>query len=485
MANNDLKIKIIGTLNTGKSIGEINDAIKGIEKKINKLKLKVEVDEGVLKSFASFTKTFSKLDNSFNNTTSNIIKGNNIQLKSISEVGDGYEKLTKKVEKYNAEQKKVSETVTLADKNNIKTKTITTNDKGKLVGFTESYNAEKELQLKQKALQEEQKLIEHLANAREKSTIKQREEERKLAEQQAKAINKNLELTQKEKQQEAEKTKQLEHQLDLLRKQANINAQNLQRTHGGFVDNNAIQQYLNSVNSLTSKTPNLNREMQNLNMQFREISTNAKSSAGAMQQSGMSFKEMFSTAMTKFPVWMLSATLFYAPLRAMESMVSRLIEIDGLMVDINRVMDVPDFKLTDILNNAVGVADELSSKLTDVLKITGEFARMGDYSESQLVDMTKTAQVLQNISDLDAKASVDTLTAAMLNFNITAEDSVKISDQLNEVDNNFAISTKDLSDGLRKSASTAKTFGVEMEDLVGYIAAIGSTTRESGAIIGK
>lgn len=57
--------------------------------------------------------------------------------------------------------------------------------------------------------------------------------------------------------------------------------------------------------------------------------------------------------------------------------------------------------------------------------------------------------------------------------------------QLNEIDNNFAITTKDLSDGLRKSASTAKTFGVSMSDLVGYIAAIGSTTRESGSIIGN
>ncbi|MBE2918575.1 phage tail tape measure protein [Anoxybacillus flavithermus] len=56
---------------------------------------------------------------------------------------------------------------------------------------------------------------------------------------------------------------------------------------------------------------------------------------------------------------------------------------------------------------------------------------------------------------------------------------------MNEVDNNFAISTKDLSDGLRKSASTAKTFGIELSDLIGYIAAIGSATRESGSIIGN
>jgi TP901 family phage tail tape measure protein len=125
---------------------------------------------------------------------------------------------------------------------------------------------------------------------------------------------------------------------------------------------------------------------------------------------------------------MISATAFYAPLQALESMTSRLIEIDTLMTDIQRVMDAPEFQLTNLLQEAVTASDELSSKLTDTLSIIGEFARMGDYSNSELIDMSSTAQVLQNISDLDAKSSVDTLTSAMNNFNITAEESIQIAD---------------------------------------------------------
>jgi len=182
---------------------------------------------------------------------------------------------------------------------------------------------------------------------------------------------------------------------------------------------------------------------------------------------------------------MLASTAFYAPIQALQSMTQRLIEIDSLITDIARVMDVPDFKLTELLEESVIVSDELSSKLKDVLTIVGEFARMGDYSNSELIDMASTAQVLQNISDLDAKGAVDTLTSAMLNFNIAASESITIADKLNEVDNNFAISTKDLSDGIRRAASTAKTFGVDINELTGYIAAIGSTTRESGSVIGN
>ncbi|WP_449374942.1 phage tail tape measure protein, partial [Bacillus licheniformis] len=39
--------------------------------------------------------------------------------------------------------------------------------------------------------------------------------------------------------------------------------------------------------------------------------------------------------------------------------------------------------------------------------------------------------------------------------------------------------TQDLANSIRKAGSTAATFGVELNDLIGYTTAIGSTTRES------
>ena len=59
--NNDLRILITGTLNAGKSIGEINTAIKGIEKKINSLKLNVQVDDRTTKTLEDFSKAMEKM----------------------------------------------------------------------------------------------------------------------------------------------------------------------------------------------------------------------------------------------------------------------------------------------------------------------------------------------------------------------------------------------------------------------------------------
>ncbi|MGD7047095.1 phage tail tape measure protein [Rossellomorea marisflavi] len=272
----------------------------------------------------------------------------------------------------------------------------------------------------------------------------------------------------------------LEKQLELFKRRNQINANVLKTKFSNTVDLNALANFESAVNGLSKSTPNLSQKMQHLALDFKEIRGQASEAA----RSSMGFGEQLSVAMTRFPVWMLSATLFYAPLRMMQEMTSRIIEIDSLMVNLQRVMDAPSYKFVELLNDAVDASDQLSSKLTDFLSITGDFARMG-FKDDELMDIAKTGQLLQNISTVSSTDAVNTLTAAMLSYNIEAKDSIKVSDSLNELDNNFAVSTKELSDGLRRSASTAKTFGVSMDELLGMLTAVGSTTREAGTVVGN
>lgn len=477
--NNDLKILVKAVFDDSqKSINELNNQLKQLQNKIDQLELKIHIDEKAIKTINDFSKA---MDNhkQITQDLNKIIR----EEKTITKEADGrikekikqhlksgeiiekeIEKINKKNKAIKSEKEEIGKLITEYERlGNIQKRISRENAKGEYTGGSEKYKngfTDTTYRLNKKGEVTSVTITENF-DQQQKATQKLNESMEKLRQKVLQlnnagtitsaslgrittAINgakteaelKRIEqaLTRVQNSSKArEQMRNLEHQLDLFRRQAQVNAQNILRTHGGFVDNQAMQNYLNSVNALTTKTPNLAREMKNLNMQFREISTNAKSAAGAAQQAGMSFAEMMSTAMVKFPIWMISATVFYAPIRAMEDIISRLVEIDTLLVDINRAMDIPDFKLTELLNEAVNVSDQLSSKLTDVLKIIGEFGRMG-FEENQLIDIAKTAQVLQNISDLDATAAVDTLTSAMLNFNIAAEDSIKIADQLNEVD---------------------------------------------------
>lgn len=177
-----------------------------------------------------------------------------------------------------------------------------------------------------------------------------------------------------------------------------------------------------------------------------------------------------STALKKFPVWVFSASLFYAPIRGVKDLTERVIELDTAMTQLRRVMDIPDYKFNEILEKSIENTDKLSGKVEDYLKLVGEFGRTGRNDQESL-DLANTATLIQNISELTADEAVNSLTAAMISFGIAAEDSLTIADKLNEVDNNYSITTRDLSLSMNKAASTAKTFGVSLDELLGYTTA--------------
>jgi len=147
-------------------------------------------------------------------------------------------------------------------------------------------------------------------------------------------------------------------------------------------------------------------------------------------------------------------------------------------------MDLPSYKFNEILEKSIQNVDTLAGKTQDYLKLVAEFGRTGK-NDTESMALANTATILQNISDLNAEESFNSLTAAQIAFKIAGEDSITIANKLNEVDNNFAITTKDLALSMNKTAQSAATYGVSLDQLLGYTTAIGASTRETGSIVGN
>jgi len=195
--------------------------------------------------------------------------------------------------------------------------------------------------------------------------------------------------------------------------------------------------------------------------------------------------EQLKIAMARVPVWMASMTAFYGTINSVRAMTDEILKLDKALTELRRVAS-DSISIDTLFSGAMNLSQELGNNIHDVMASLNDFARtFGDFNERQLLAITRTATLMSNVSDLSAQEATENLVGTMNAFNITAEDSIHIVDALNEVDNNYAISTKQLAEGLSKSASTAKTFGVSMEETVGHITAIGAVTMESGAIIGN
>nr|WP_253186111.1 phage tail tape measure protein [Bacillus licheniformis] len=499
-----LKIIVTPVADTStQSVEQINKQLKTLQSKLNSLQLKTNIDAAALKTlkeFSSAVETYQKNLKNYNQTvkeTQTVIKNTDgttekiiqqhkkngeilqREIKTIDNRNQKIRQESQETAKLTSEIQKLGQAQKIIERQNaqgIKTGTTQKNRDG----FKDiTYNLDQNGNIKNSTtvtnLDQQRKAIEQL-----RVSLQRLKEQGQLSEVTLSSLGRKINLAQSTEQIEAlrvklktlddksaavAKTKELERQLELYRRQAQVNTQNLQNRYGSSLSNASnqqLQQYLNSVNQLNARTPNLKNQMASLNMQFREMSSNI----AATTRQTMGFGEQLQVSFSRIPVWAAGMTLFYAPLRLLQDLTSQVISLDTQMTGLRRVMDLPDYKFNELLQKSIDLSDELANKTSDVLTIMNEFGRMG-YKDDELLDLTKTAQMMENISELQPEDTVKALTAAMVNFNIQSKDSLKIADALNEVDNNFQTSTLDLAQSMRKSAAAAKVYGVSMEELLG------------------
>lgn len=241
-----------------------------------------------------------------------------------------------------------------------------------------------------------------------------------------------------------------------------------------------IERLKNSNRLATEEIRRMQGEITRLNTQLNGLGDGARRATRETNTLGSAFSQAF----TKFPIWMLATTAFYAPLRGIQDLTERVIELDSALISLQRVSDAPLYQFNETIEYSLKSVRELSGVTSQYLETLSEFARM-DNTLKEATALTDTATILSNISDLDAQESVSALMSATLAFNIAKEDSIRIADSLNEVDNNYSVTTKDLALSMNKAAQSAKTYGVEMETLIGYTTAISASTRESGSVTGN
>ncbi|WP_182103208.1 phage tail tape measure protein [Niallia taxi] len=431
----DLKIRIVGTINKGATTGEINKALNSIEKKLKQVTVKVnaQIDNKALQAVTKQLSAIQKLTNK--GTKSSIISSADVKnsqtvFKSVQEAVKEYSKLgnVKITQTLNPNNTKEVQKFTLA----------VTNAIGKLQEFN----------------------FAQTKNGNYTQTG-------------VKTVN-NIQA----------QNQKLSEQLEIYKRIANMRYNNLKGNQNKIITPEqqvALDRYITAVNNLNSRTPQLSQQMRRLRQDFSEVAAQTQTA----QRATASFGEQLQGALFRGAMWSGVYSSIYGVVNAFKDMADQVVLIDEKMTSLYRVMgNTPEYALNEMLQGTIDMSNELSNKVTDVLDIQQQFAQAG-YSDEQLTSLTRTAQVLQNISDLSPSDSVSSLLSGIINFNIQATDAMSIADRLNEVDNNFSVTTMDLANSMRKASASAQSYGVDLNNLIGYSTAIASSTRESGNVVGR
>ena len=324
--SDNLKIQIVGTLNTSLTTEELNKQIKGLENKISSIKLKVEVDERLLKTLDNFKKSmdqFKNVSDSLNKSfkqEETIIKSLDGTIEKINrkylQSGEIIQKTTKIID----EKKKALDQETLSVKQQttalerlgkVQKEVTKTDGAGRQTGqsittkvdpnTTSTYNYDKNQGLKSTVTTtnyaQQEKQIENLQKSLS-NLYNQGKVTETFFNRFGNLINNAKNIQEVEKLSSAlSKQSQIAKNQEMQQKLFN-QADTLGRTHTKTVNHDELEKIKNTLNSIVPSANNSANTLANVSTELHKVRDGAKEAA----RSSMGFNDMMTQAMTKFPI---------------------------------------------------------------------------------------------------------------------------------------------------------------------------------------
>lgn len=303
----------------------------------------------------------------------------------------------------------------------------------------------------------------------------------------------------------------LRHQAELSQQQQNQAAQNYlatmnqlssaevklhnAQTSGAPQASIAAQQQL--VNVLQNRAAHLKSLItdERLLQQIEEQLTVCMAKRNAQMQQGTAAirkqQSVFGSLVSTMKMVMKTALMYsiaygaiYEVVEAFNKVIDTVKELDKATVDLQIVTGKTREEAQELVATYSKMAQTLGSTTMEVAEAAIEWQRQG-YEIEDANTLIRNSMILSKVGMLDSAEAQKYLTSAMKGYNVSVEDSIKIVDQLTKIDMNAAVSAGGLAEAMSKTANSADLAGVEMEQLLGYLAVVGETTQKSMSSVGE
>lgn len=160
------------------------------------------------------------------------------------------------------------------------------------------------------------------------------------------------------------------------------------------------------------------------------------------------------------------------------------VKLDSAVVNLSMVTGYNRDRTKELVASYSEMAQELGAVTSEVAAAADDWLRQG-YSLEYTNELIKTSTVLSKIGLIDSAEATQYLTSAIKGYKVEINDAMSIADKLSAVDMAAAVSVGGLAEGMSKTANSARLAGVEMDTLLGYLAAVGEVTQQDMASIGN
>lgn len=160
------------------------------------------------------------------------------------------------------------------------------------------------------------------------------------------------------------------------------------------------------------------------------------------------------------------------------------VKLDSAVVNLSMVTGYNRDRTKELVASYSEMAQELGAVTSEVAAAADDWLRQG-YSLEDTNELIKTSTALSKIGLIDSAEATQYLTSAIKGYKVEINDAMSIADKLSAVDMAAAVSVGGLAEGMSKTANSARLAGVEMDTLLGYLAAVGEVTQQDMASIGN
>jgi hypothetical protein len=454
---NDLKILITGKLNETASLNQINRDIEKLQGSIDKIKLDFKIDDRVVNTLANFVKAMEQQKkitqdlNSVIKEQKTIIKESDGTIReSITQHLKSGEVIQKEIERINqknkANQEEINSTRQLISEieelGNVRKRVTNQNASGNVTGgsvttgdkfnnTTYRYNANDEItgqrtvenvrqqeveveKLRQKMLElNNAGVITNSSFARMSVVLNGAETEAELN-RISQALNRVQDSSRIRQQNQA-----LEQQLQLYQRQAEIQVRALRNNPNKIISSDqqtALTNYLNNVRSLSTSNPELQQQMRQLGLDFREISSQTVTAG----RNAMTFGQALQTAFEKFPIWMVASTAFFQTFNFFKDGINYVNELNKSLTEISIVTGQNQQQVAALAEQYNKLGQSMGVTTDDITKEAAELYRQG-LTEDQVATRMKTITEYAKISSLDTKTASEIMTAAINSMGVSAQ----------------------------------------------------------------
>lgn len=172
-----------------------------------------------------------------------------------------------------------------------------------------------------------------------------------------------------------------------------------------------------------------------------------------------------------------------AVLTAGRKILSDVKEIDAAMTELYKVTDETETVYSRFLTNSGKRAKEFGSTMSDVIKATADFARLG-YDLQDATDLSNAAIVFKNVGDGldgidDASEKIISIVKAFPEFEGNA---MEIVDKMNEVGNNYAISSAGIGEALQRSVGALTAANNTLDESIALAVGMNAVTQDPAKV---